>query len=760
MSAVTHNSATSVSVPRDRDGRRAWWWTRSGRPLIAALIAAVVATLCVALAAPASVAAPASAAAPAAPGTPIASLPFFANAGIVVGKGPGAPGSAKANAAVKKACNAGVVLYNPQWFTLPAGNLGKVYATKNGWAYNVGGYDDKQVGVAFVNTSTGAVVSCGAAAVNVKTAQPLSVVLYYAASQASCLGVDAEFCADNEMHLYLNRTTGAPPANDLIANAHTITTVPFTESLDNSFADDDGPALIDYDHCLLSTIDPVQSHTVWWKYIPTVTGPAPRISVKTTIPRAPPIKVGGFAPDFKPTSSILVSTPSGLVFPPKVDEWDCTTPPTLLAGSTYYIPVFMPWDHYSERALVTGGPLTVRVDPAAVLPGAPTRVAASVNGAARTATLSWSPPASNGGSPVTGYRVARNGRDSGGHGAWSAVLPASARSQTIRYLNAWDTYALTVRAITAVGTGPAGSKTVTVTAATSSAPLRVAAAARPGTGKVAVSWAAPVHPGASAVGSYRVRRFVGSGSAVQAVTTAAASARSLTVSRLTPGTGYTFDVTAVNASGPGRVSTRSAVTTPTVLPAAPAAVTASANGAARTATVSWLPPASNGGSPVTGYRVARNGRDSGGHGALSAVLPASARSRSFRYLNAWDTYALTVRAITASGTGPAASRSATVTATTPSAPTSVLARAGNRRVALTWGAPRHAGTSAVRGYVVKRYVGPSSTAQAAASAAGSARSFPASGLLNGTAYTFAVTAVNASGFGRASARTAPVTPHA
>ena len=562
MSAVTHNSATSVSVPRDRDGRRAWWWTRSGRPLIAALIAAVVATLCVALAAPASVAAPASAAAPAAPGTPIASLPFFANAGIVVGKGPGAPGSAKANAAVKKACNAGVVLYNPQWFTLPAGNLGKVYATKNGWAYNVGGYDDKQVGVAFVNTSTGAVVSCGAAAVNVTTAQPLSVVLYYAASQASCLGVDAEFCADNEMHLYLNRTTGAPPANDLIANAHTITTVPFTESLDNSFADDDGPALIDYDHCLLSTIDPVQSHTVWWKYIPTVTGPAPRISVKTTIPRAPPIKVGGFAPDFKPTSSILVSTPSGLVFPPKVDEWDCTTPPTLLAGSTYYIPVFMPWDHYSERALVTGGPLTVRVDPAAVLPGAPTRVAASVNGAARTATLSWSPPASNGG------------------------------------------------------------------------------------------------------------------------------------------------------------------------------------------------------SPVTGYRVARNGRDSGGHGALSAVLPASARSRSFRYLNAWDTYALTVRAITASGTGPAASRSATVTATTPSAPTSVLARDGNRRVALTWGAPRHAGTSAVRGYVEKRYVGPSSTAQAAASAAGSARSFPASGLLNGTAYTFAVTAVNASGFGRASARTAPVTPHA
>ena len=101
-----------------------------------------------------------------------------------------------------------------------------------------------------------------------------------------------------------------------------------------------------------------------------------------------------------------------------------------------------------------------------------------------------------------------------------------------------------------------------------------------------------------------------------------------------------------------------------------------------------------------------------------------------------------------------------MTATTPSAPTSVLARAGNRRVALTWGAPRHAGTSAVRGYVVKRYVGPSSTAQAAASAAGSARSFPASGLLNGTAYTFAVTAVNASGFGRASARTAPVTPHA
>lgn len=56
----------------------------------------------------------------------------------------------------------------------------------------------------------------------------------------------------------------------------------------------------------------------------------------------------------------------------------------------------------------------------------PTSVAATVDAAKRTATLTWAPPESDGGSPITGYRVARDGNDAGGWGPWSTTVPASA----------------------------------------------------------------------------------------------------------------------------------------------------------------------------------------------------------------------------------------------------------------------------------------------------------------------------------------------
>jgi hypothetical protein len=39
-----------------------------------------------------------------------------------------------------------------------------------------------------------------------------------------------------------------------------------------------------------------------------------------------------------------------------------------------------------------------------------------------TAIISWRLPANNGGSKITGYRVARNGRDTIGHGAYQTLV--------------------------------------------------------------------------------------------------------------------------------------------------------------------------------------------------------------------------------------------------------------------------------------------------------------------------------------------------
>lgn len=94
-------------------------------------------------------------------------------------------------------------------------------------------------------------------------------------------------------------------------------------------------------------------------------------------------------------------------------------------------------------------------------PGAPTQVAASKSDAARTGTIKWAPPSSNGGRAITGYRVTRNGKDSAGAGPKTVLVPATARSHTFSKLRSGSWYTLSVRAVNSVGTGAAVSKTIT-----------------------------------------------------------------------------------------------------------------------------------------------------------------------------------------------------------------------------------------------------------------------------------------------------------
>ena len=68
--------------------------------------------------------------------------------------------------------------------------------------------------------------------------------------------------------------------------------------------------------------------------------------------------------------------------------------------------------------------------------------------------MSWQPPGDDGGSPITGYLVSRDGGDVTGYGAYSTTLPANATSFELEQLYPNSPYDVTVIAENAVGQGP------------------------------------------------------------------------------------------------------------------------------------------------------------------------------------------------------------------------------------------------------------------------------------------------------------------
>ncbi|KTD65307.1 hypothetical protein Lsan_0823, partial [Legionella santicrucis] len=134
------------------------------------------------------------------------------------------------------------------------------------------------------------------------------------------------------------------------------------------------------------------------------------------------------------------------------------------------------------------------------------------------------------------------------------------------------------------------------------------------------------------------------------------------------------------------------VTTGPTVPAAPTNVNAVAGNVS--AEVSWVAPADDGGSPITGYTATSSpgGLQCTAVGETSCTVEGLANGTS---------YTFTVTATNAVGTGPASNPSNAVTpATVPGTPTNVIATAENASALINWTAPADDGGSAITGYTV------------------------------------------------------------
>ena len=193
--------------------------------------------------------------------------------------------------------------------------------------------------------------------------------------------------------------------------------------------------------------------------------------------------------------------------------------------------------------------------------------------------------------------------------------------------------------------------------------------------------------------------------------------------------------------------------TPGLVPAAPRSVTAQP--AAFSARLSWTAPATGTG-PVRGYTVTARSAT----GATTTVTTTDATTVSVPGLTNGISYAFTVTATNAVGTGPASAPSNTVIPnypiTTPHAPVIGAVSAGDASATVTWSAPVSDGNSPITGYFVRAYRG--SSLAKTVTVAGDARSAVVTGLVNGTGYTFTVIATNGQGASPASARSAVAKP--
>jgi len=363
----------------------------------------------------------------------------------------------------------------------------------------------------------------------------------------------------------------------------------------------------------------------------------------------------------------------------------------------------------SSGGSTTATPLSV--------PGPPQDVTFVVGNA--QVAVSWSIPAYDGGSAITGYTVTAF---PGGQ----SCSTTTATTCTVTGLTNGTLYSLLVLADNSVGSSDATE--VQATPFTSpDAPSGVTGVA--GNGEVKVSWLAPSFDGGSPITAYTVTASPGGATCTTNGDT------SCTITGLTNGTSYTFTVTGTNEGGPSAASDASAGVTPFGASDAPTNVTATAGDTQ--ATIKWSAPSFDGGSPITGYTVTAS------PGGATCAATAPSTECAITGLTNGTTYSFTVTATNAAGAStPSASATATPY-TKPGAPTGVTVTVGDGQATVSWTASTFDGGSEITSYTVT-----ASTGQTCSTAIGVSLDFTSctvTGLENLTWMTFSVVATNARG---------------
>ena len=388
----------------------------------------------------------------------------------------------------------------------------------------------------------------------------------------------------------------------------------------------------------------------------------------------------------------------------------------------------------ADSAVGPGGiSATVTATPRTV-PDAPTAVLTGYSNAA--VTLTWTAPTGNGGNPVNGYRVRY--RDTG-TGVWQTFATVTGLTATVTGLTNGTAYDFTVNARNDAGLS-VDATPVTAT------PLTVPAAPAAITGAYAntavdLTWDAPATDGGSPIADYLVEYKPATSATWITFDDGTGITAGATVTGLTNGTTYAFQVTAVNTEGAGTPSV-TVTDMPMTIPDAPAAITAAyANTAVD---LTWDAPATDGGSPIADYLVEYKPATSATWITFDDGTGITAGATVTGLTNG-ATYDFRTTAVNAAGNSVASTVASDIPRTVPNVPTLLATAYGNTQMDLTWLPPAVDGGATITDYLVEYKPASAVTWGIYPDGVSATPATTVTGLANGTAYDFRVTAINNAG---------------
>ena len=387
-----------------------------------------------------------------------------------------------------------------------------------------------------------------------------------------------------------------------------------------------------------------------------------------------------------------------------------------------------------------------------IVPGAPTNLRARAIGSSEI-ELTWNTPSTDGGSPVTSYRIQGWGPSATG---WTTLVDNTGSTATVYLHEGLDpaaSWRYRVMAINAAGAGPASNTATATTDAGPPGPPRELSATARGANWIELTWRAPESTGGLALSGYQIEVYEeGTSTWTILVANTGSTLTQYHHLGLDPGTTWYYRVSGVNSVGAGESSAVASATTDAVPPGRPTKLTATANGPHRIELL-WFPPEQDGGSSVTGYRIEvfEEGGDSW------RALEENTRSTSIEYahtgLDPASTRTYRVVAINAVGPGdPSNMATATTDPVVPGEPRTLRATAnGTSQIDLSWGAPDYDGGAPVAGYEIEvSDNGGATWATLIADTRSTATIFPHAGLRPATTRHYRVSAINRVGAGEPS----------